>query len=102
MATNGAQEAFAPPDVLAAVMTMRTGEQEAKKQAHKYLERFQKSKESWGTILGLLQSEAQPEVTLFAAITLRGKVVHQSRFGGTQLTLSDHLRLSDASLSQRT
>lgn len=43
MATNGAQEAFAPPDVLAAVMTMRGGEQEAKKQAHEYLERFQKS-----------------------------------------------------------
>jgi transportin-3 len=43
MATNGAQEAFAPPDVLAAVMTMRSGEQEAKKHAHEYLERFQKS-----------------------------------------------------------
>jgi transportin-3 len=43
MASNGAQEAFAPPDVLAAVMTMRSGEQEAKKHAHEYLERFQKS-----------------------------------------------------------
>lgn len=43
MATNGAQEAFAPSDVLAAVMTMRGGEQDTKKQAHEYLERFQKS-----------------------------------------------------------
>ncbi|CAM1511574.1 Fc.00g090870.m01.CDS01 [Cosmosporella sp. VM-42] len=76
MATNGAQEAFAPPDVLAAVMTMRSGEQEAKKQAHEYLERFQKSKDSWGTIIGILQSEAEPEATLFAAITLRGKITY--------------------------
>ncbi|KAF4469623.1 hypothetical protein FALBO_3490 [Fusarium albosuccineum] len=64
MATNGAQEAFAPPDVLAAVMTMRSGEQEAKKHAHEYLERFQKS------------SDAEPEATLFAAITLRGKITY--------------------------
>jgi transportin-3 len=74
MATNGAQEAFAPPDVLAAVMTMRSGEQDAKKHAHEYLERFQKSKDSWATIIGILQSDAEPEATLFAAITLRGKV----------------------------
>ncbi|KAF7561706.1 hypothetical protein G7046_g2434 [Stylonectria norvegica] len=76
MASNGAQEAFAPNDVLAAVMTMRSGEQEAKKQAHEYLERFQKSKDSWGTIIGILQSEAEPEATLFAAITLRGKITY--------------------------
>ncbi|WZH41365.1 armadillo-type protein [Fusarium acuminatum] len=76
MATNGAQEAFAPPDVLAAVMTMRSGEQEAKKHAHEYLERFQKSKDSWATIIGILQSEAAPEATLFAAITLRGKITY--------------------------
>ncbi|KAM0431823.1 hypothetical protein ACHAPT_005073 [Fusarium lateritium] len=76
MATNGAQEAFAPPDVLAAVMTMRSGEQEAKKHAHEYLERFQKSKDSWATIIGILQSEAEPEATLFAAITLRGKITY--------------------------
>lgn len=43
MATNGGEEAFAPTDVLAAVMTMRGGEQESKKKAHEYLERFQKS-----------------------------------------------------------
>lgn len=43
MATNGTQEAFAPSDVLGAVMTMRNGEQETKTKAHEYLERFQKS-----------------------------------------------------------
>ncbi|KAI5463756.1 armadillo-type protein [Mariannaea sp. PMI_226] len=76
MATNGAQEAFTPADVLAAVMTMRSGEQETKKQAHEYLERFQKSKDSWATIIGILQSSAEPEATLFAAITLRGKITY--------------------------
>ncbi|KAL4729544.1 Nuclear import receptor [Fusarium chlamydosporum] len=76
MATNGVQEAFAPPDVLAAVMTMRSGEQDAKKHAHEYLERFQKSKDSWATIIGILQSDAEPEATLFAAITLRGKITY--------------------------
>lgn len=43
MASNGGEEAFAPSDVLRAVMTMRGGEQDSKKQAHEYLERFQKS-----------------------------------------------------------
>lgn len=43
MAANGAQDNFSPSDVLAAVMTMRSGEQEAKKKAHVYLESFQKS-----------------------------------------------------------
>lgn len=43
MASNGSEEAFAPSDVLGAVMTMRGGEQETKKKAHEYLERFQKS-----------------------------------------------------------
>jgi transportin-3 len=43
MATNGAPDAFAPSDVLAAVTTMRSGEQETKMKAHAYLEQFQKS-----------------------------------------------------------
>ncbi len=30
-------------------------------------------KDSWATIIGILQSKAEPEATLFAAITLRGK-----------------------------
>lgn len=43
MATNGAEESFALEDVLAAVMTMRGGEQESKTKAQEYLQRFQKS-----------------------------------------------------------
>ncbi|KAM3562268.1 hypothetical protein ARSEF4850_002837 [Beauveria asiatica] len=76
MAANGAQDSFSLSDVLAAVMTMRSGEQDAKKKAHAYLESFQKSKTSWGTIIGILQSKAEPEATLFAAITLRGKITY--------------------------
>ncbi|PHH71370.1 hypothetical protein CDD82_6550 [Ophiocordyceps australis] len=76
MNTNGAPEAFAPSDVLAAVMTMRSSEQETKIKAHKYLERFQKSKESWAIVIGILHSKAESEVILFAAITLRGKLTY--------------------------
>ncbi|KJZ77914.1 hypothetical protein HIM_02551 [Hirsutella minnesotensis 3608] len=76
MAENGAQAAFAPSDVLAAVMTMRSGEQESKTKAHQYLEKFQKSQDSWATVLGILKNEAAPEATLFAAITLRGKLTY--------------------------
>lgn len=43
MASNGAQAAYTPENVLAAVVAMRGTEREAKKQAHEYLERFQKS-----------------------------------------------------------
>ncbi|TDZ27748.1 Uncharacterized protein CTRI78_v012193 [Colletotrichum trifolii] len=76
MATNGTQEAFALSDVLSAMVTMRGGEQEPKKKAHAYLERFQKSKDAWGTVIGILQSDAEPEAKLFAAITLRGKITY--------------------------
>lgn len=76
MAANGPQEVFATSDVLAAVMTMRSGELEIKTKAHQYLERFQKSKESWAIIIGILQSEADAEASLFAAITLRGKLTY--------------------------
>ncbi|SPN99677.1 related to importin MTR10 [Cephalotrichum gorgonifer] len=76
MATNGAQESYAPSDVLAALVTMRGSEQVAKKRAHEFLETFQKSKSSWGIVIGLLQSDADPEAKLFAAITLRGKITY--------------------------
>ncbi|OAA64031.1 Armadillo-type fold domain containing protein [Cordyceps fumosorosea ARSEF 2679] len=33
-------------------------------------------KTSWGTIIGILQSKAEPEAILFAAITLRGKITY--------------------------
>ncbi len=35
-------------------------------------------KSTWGTLIGILQSKAEPEATLFAAITLRGKVAMPS------------------------
>jgi len=76
MSSNGVHDAFTPSHVLAAVRTMRTGEKETKTKAHEYLERFQKSKDSWATIMGILQSTAEPEATLFAAITLRGKITY--------------------------
>lgn len=55
---------------------MRTGEKETKIKAHEFLERFQKSKGSWGTLMGILQSDAESEAILFAAITLRGKITY--------------------------
>jgi transportin-3 len=43
MASNGPQETFAVPNVLAAMLTMRSGDAEKKKVAVDYLGRFQKS-----------------------------------------------------------
>lgn len=43
MASNGAQEAFTVPNVLAAMLAMRGGDQEKKKAAVDYLGRYQKS-----------------------------------------------------------
>lgn len=43
MASNGAQEAFAVPSVLAAMLTMRSGDTDKKKVAVDYLGKFQKS-----------------------------------------------------------
>lgn len=43
MASNGGQQAFAPTDVLAAMLTLRSSEQGPKAKALKYLEEFQKS-----------------------------------------------------------
>lgn len=43
MATNGAQETYAPADILAALATLRGSEQDTKKRAHEFLENFQKS-----------------------------------------------------------
>jgi len=43
MASNGASAAFAPADVLNAMETMRGSEEQLKKEAMEYLERFQKS-----------------------------------------------------------
>lgn len=43
MASNGPQGSYTPENVLAAVVAMRGTERDAKEQAHKYLEGFQKS-----------------------------------------------------------
>ena len=44
MAANGASApTFALSDVVTAVTTMRTGNNDTKKKAHEYLEKFQKS-----------------------------------------------------------
>ena len=98
---------FALGDVVTAVTTMRTGNNDAKKKAHEFLEVFQKSvsagqgwgrtawgesktdgweralrcrwtdvqqKDAWTHALQMLKSKAEPEVQLFAALTLQGKV----------------------------
>jgi transportin-3 len=43
MASNGPQDTFAVPSVLAAMLTMRSSDTEKKKVAVDYLGRFQKS-----------------------------------------------------------
>lgn len=47
-------------------------------------------KASWATVIGILQSDAEPEATLFAAITLRGKV-------GDSLAECPHLSVTNRS-----
>ncbi|KAB2576864.1 Uncharacterized protein DIS24_g6890 [Lasiodiplodia hormozganensis] len=78
MAANGAaaQQAFAP--VLAALATMQSNVDRTQKgQAHEYLEQFQKSEEAWTTNFAILQSpDAAVEAKLFAATTLKGKIVY--------------------------
>ncbi|CAG8982242.1 hypothetical protein HYALB_00004476 [Hymenoscyphus albidus] len=77
MATVAAtQQAFAP--VLTAMTTMRDGEREQKKQAHQFLESFQKSSEAWQMTIGILKSTADVEAKLFAATTLRGKITYDA------------------------
>ncbi|RKF56478.1 Uncharacterized protein C11G11.07 [Erysiphe neolycopersici] len=62
--------------VLTAMKTMRDGIREHKIAAHQYLESFQKSTEAWQLTIHMLNSQAEPEVKLFAATTLRGKVTY--------------------------
>ncbi|KAI0012954.1 exportin 1-like protein [Xylariaceae sp. FL0662B] len=76
MAANGAQTAFAPEEVLQAMLTMRGGDSDKKKKAHEYLEGFQKSAGAWSTTIAILQSDAEADVKLFAATTLRGKITY--------------------------
>ncbi|KAI1373670.1 ARM repeat-containing protein [Hypoxylon crocopeplum] len=76
MATNGAQQAFGPDQVLQAMLTMRGGDSDKKRTAHEYLESFQKSTTAWTTTIAILQSNAEADVKLFAATTLRGKITY--------------------------
>ncbi|KAJ5217082.1 hypothetical protein N7468_010090 [Penicillium chermesinum] len=75
MASKDSGQAFAP--VLAAVATMQGNVPKAEKtQAHEFLEKFQKSLEAWTTTHALLQSPDVPiEAKLFAATTLKGKII---------------------------
>ncbi|KAI1849307.1 hypothetical protein JX265_012132 [Neoarthrinium moseri] len=87
MASNGAQAAFPPDQVLEAMLTMRSSETERKKKAHEFLEHFQKSTSAWTTTISLLQSDAEPDVKLFAATTLRGKITYDL---ATQVPAGEH------------
>ncbi|KAG4221787.1 hypothetical protein PC116_g29737 [Phytophthora cactorum] len=74
MAANGSQQGFGPDEVHQAMLTMRGGDSDKKKKAHEYLELFQKSSAAWTTTITILQSNAEADIKLFAATTLRGKV----------------------------
>ncbi|KAI9859093.1 MAG: Nuclear import receptor [Vezdaea acicularis] len=79
MAADGAgtaSSAFGP--VLEALKVMKgTGERSQKAEAHTFLETFQKSESAWQTTGAMLQaSNLAPEELLFAATTLKGKIVY--------------------------
>ncbi|KAF2180621.1 ARM repeat-containing protein [Zopfia rhizophila CBS 207.26] len=76
MAANGGQQAFAP--VLVALSTMQSAvDRDRKEQAHQYLENFQKSEEAWTSTFAILQSAGgDSSAKLFAATTLKGKIVY--------------------------
>ncbi|KAK0704203.1 armadillo-type protein [Apiosordaria backusii] len=76
MASNGVEEAFAVGNVLQAMLTMRRGDNEKKKQANDYLAKFQKSQAAWTTTISILQSSTEAEAQLFAAATLKGKIIY--------------------------
>ncbi|KAK3936279.1 armadillo-type protein [Diplogelasinospora grovesii] len=86
MASNGVTDSFTVPTVLAAMLTMRSGDSDKKKAAMDYLGRFQKSKEAWTTTIAILQSSTEAEAQLFAATTLKGKITYDL---ATQVQESD-------------
>ncbi|KAH8681223.1 exportin 1-like protein [Xylariales sp. PMI_506] len=86
MASNG-QADYPPSQVLEAMLTMRSHNNEGKKKAHEFLEGFQKSTSAWTTTITILQSDADPDVKLFAATTLRGKITYDL---ATQVSASEH------------
>ncbi|KAK6337721.1 Nuclear import receptor [Orbilia brochopaga] len=76
MATPTATEALAP--ILQALATMQGNVDRAQKyQANEYLEAFQKSPEAWNLTFTMLKSADLPlDVKLFAATTLKGKIIY--------------------------
>ncbi|KAL8709300.1 MAG: hypothetical protein Q9220_005893 [cf. Caloplaca sp. 1 TL-2023] len=64
--------------VLAALAVMQANvERSQKSQAHEYLEKFQKSQEAWPKTHALLSSsDTTAEAKLFAATTLKGKIIY--------------------------
>ncbi|KAH6634540.1 armadillo-type protein [Chaetomium sp. MPI-SDFR-AT-0129] len=86
MASNGPQDTFAAPNVLAAMLTMRTGDNDKKKVAVDYLGKFQKSNDAWTTTILILQTSTEAEAQLFAATTLKGKITYDL---GTQISEAD-------------
>ncbi|RMJ24653.1 hypothetical protein PHISP_04458 [Aspergillus sp. HF37] len=90
-----AGQAFAP--VLASVATMQGNVSRSEKtQAHEFLEKFQKSVEAWAITHQLLQSSDIPvEAKLFAATTLKGKII----FDLDQLPAESVLGLRDSVLN---
>ncbi|KAI9663048.1 MAG: Nuclear import receptor [Bathelium mastoideum] len=95
MASNGNTEAFGP--VLAAVTTMQSNVDRAQKgKAHEFLEQFQKSTDAWTATFSILQlPTATPEAKLFAASTLKGKIIYDLY----QLPSETMARLRDSLLS---
>ncbi|KAI9888555.1 MAG: Nuclear import receptor [Vezdaea aestivalis] len=79
-AANGLASGGGFGEVIAALATMSSSAPRTqKKDAHGYLETFQKSTAAWeatGTILQAQESTVTPEVKLFAATTLKGKITY--------------------------
>ncbi|RJE22578.1 MRNA transport regulator [Aspergillus sclerotialis] len=90
-----AGQAFSP--VLAAVATMQGNVSRSEKtQAHEFLEKFQKSIEAWTITHEMLQSPDVPvEAKLFAATTLKGKII----FDLDQLPAESVIALRDSVLN---
>lgn len=77
MASNnsGSASLQAILSALAAMQSNAAGKDKA--QAHEFLEKFQKSAEAWNTTHSILQdSSTSPEARLFAATTLKGKIIY--------------------------
>ncbi|KAI4176745.1 MAG: hypothetical protein LQ343_000838 [Gyalolechia ehrenbergii] len=74
--TSGVSDGIEP--VLAALSTMQANvDRSQKSEAHEYLEKFQKSPEAWAKTHSLLSSpKTTSEAKLFAATTLKGKIIY--------------------------